>query len=345
MGIRSKTEDLKLEPIVSSEESVPVDPGILARIEDIRKAREERSVRERTDRTIRVSNTRSAASLSLMFPGLGQIYMKQTAIGAAFIVANSMLLVAYLFMGGIFALSFFDPVLPTSYDFRMLLLVPVVFALLSAVSIHMAFRLSPELKIAKLIAANKDNPYWVSFLIPGYGQLLNGQTIKSIIFSTMGILGVLSALSLYFTYSINWYDYVSGFGIEYVEKGVMILFSIAVASVFSYVVSVFDAYTVRKYPHLKRPLLKRLRKYFISEQQVKDLTPKRETNLGFVAVSLMFIFFMGFTLAGGSHRTFYAEKLDSTVATLKDRGMVMIPSYLERLTLPKRVKSFLDEMR
>jgi TM2 domain-containing membrane protein YozV len=325
-----------VEPSPETLQGVAVSQKLSERVDQLKALREGLGEEARQDRTIRLGDQKSAASLSLLFPGLGQIYMKQRAIGSAFALSNIVLVLIYLFFGGIFSPSFFDQKLISSYDFRLFLIIPLAIAVLSGISIHMAFGLFPELKLAQLITANRKNKlYWLNLIFPGYGQLLNGQPKKGVFFSSMGVLGLFYMISIFFTYSMNWYEYLEQYGIQYLERGLLFMSMVFVLSLLTYIVSNFDAYVVRRYPYLKRPVINRLKRFLGIRRSPNDRTVYRRTSLKFVLASMILVFFVCLFILSTPYRYFYEEKLETISRTLKDKGMKLVPALIDRIELPE----------
>lgn len=334
----------KLKPFADADRArikhKTLPPGILGRIKKLKRLREEKSEVSVAERTIRLGDKKSAASLSLLFPGLGQVYMGQKAFGLSFIFSNVVLTLMYLFLSGILRISVFTPELVPAYDFHVLLIAPLAIVLLSAISIHMAFGLFPELQLARLITANKKNRlYWMALLFPGYGQLLNGQPKKGIAFSSLCILAVFSGIAMFFTYSINWYEYAEEVGVRYLEIALIIMSIIVVVGIFAYLLSIFDAFVVKRNPYLKRPLLKRLGRAFGIGLSPNDKAPIRKTSLKFASISIVLLFFLSLFMLKPGYRTFYGDKIDTAKAMFMKKNMKVIPSILESVKVPDELKN------
>lgn len=315
-------------------------PGkIFGRVQKLRRLRMRPGEESPMDKTIRLGDKRSAASLSLLFPGLGQVYMGQRAFGLTFMISNLAIFAVYLFLSGILRISVFSNSLVPSYDFHVLLIAPLAIAVLSGISIHMAFDLFPELKLAQLISANRKNRlYWLSYFFPGYGQLLNGQPKKSAVFCSLWLLGIFSAASIFFAYSINWYEYTEELGINFVEKSLLILAAFVVIGFASYFVGIFDTFVVRNNPYLKRPVSKRIKRFLGMQGSSRDRTPHRRTSLKFVLVSLALFSILLVRMARPSYRTFYGEYLNKATVTLDAKGMKFVPGLLKRIHVPIKIQ-------
>jgi len=310
-----------------------INPKIYKRVEKLKLMRLGEADEETQDRTIRVVDKKSAASMSLLFPGLGQMYMGKKAIGLAFSFSSVMLVTIYMFLSGIWRISVFSQSLVPSYDFQILLITPIAVAVLSAISVHMAFGLFPELKLAQLITANrKSNLHWLALIFPGYGQLLNGQPKKGVIFSSLAVLGLFASASLFVAYSLNWYEYIEEHGVRYVEHAIIVLAVLIVIAGISYIVSVFDAVVVRQFPYLKRPPINRLKRFFGITKNPNDKIRYRKTSLKFVTASLLLVFLASlYLIKAPICNEFYSEKSKEVRIAFHEKGMVILPRILQVL--------------
>jgi TM2 domain-containing membrane protein YozV len=300
MKFKFRERDLKKE--IRTESSKKLPAGSLKRAGKLKKLWEEKAEESSIGRTIRLPDKKSATSLSLLFPGLGQVYMGQKAIGMAFMLSAFGLMALYLFLSGILNIKIFSNELIPAYDFHILLIAPIAMAILSGISIHMAFGLFPELKLTQLITANRKREYYLlSIMFPGYGQLLNVQPKKGIFFSSLSILGVFSFAGIYFTYFVNWYEYTGALGTLYVETALIVMSVVAILSLFFYIVSIFDAFTVRRHPYLKRPPVRRFFQS-LGFKSERDKAVFRRSNYAFVAISFLCFLSLSVLVSQPSYR-------------------------------------------
>jgi TM2 domain-containing membrane protein YozV len=209
----------------------------------------------------------------------------------------------------------------------------------------MAFGLFPELRLAQLITANRKNSlHWLSLIFPGYGQLLNGQPKKGVLFSSLFVLGIFSAISLFFTYSINWYEYVEELGINQVETAMIGMALAVMIGAASWVLAIFDTFIVRKYPHLKRPVSSRIKRFLGIGMSRYDKAPLRRTSLKFVAVSLILLGVAAFQLSRDPARSFYATRLKEVQGTFKQKGMIILPGLIDRIEISDNLEIKVDKL-
>jgi len=139
---QNKKRSTRLKPLEDTStltiNADPVNPRVARRVKRLKRLRREVTGEDSSGKTIRVGDKKSAASLSLLFPGLGQIYMGQTAIGAAFVFSSISLFLSYLFLSGILRISVFSTELIPSYNYHIMLISPIAMAILSGISIHMS---------------------------------------------------------------------------------------------------------------------------------------------------------------------------------------------------------------
>jgi TM2 domain-containing membrane protein YozV len=299
----------------------------------VKSNRRDETATEMTESTGSGKNPAVAATLSLLIWGMGQFYNRELKWGFLFI-----LLMANFY--GIPALvivywNFLSPYLETFQITRSgALMGTEVFWMTGLI-----FWVSNVLHAYYGADKNRTKPFeginhpvlvtFCSFLIPGWGQLLNGQPKKAfifLIFAAAGLAAVMVPGSIFFIWPmlVTIDDRIA---VEWMVVAAVVIFPIVQLM---WLVGLYDAVKVGLDPVKKEPLRNRF-EYAINRIRIKGLA---RGVLPQMKVFLMLASFLALSLALGYFYfplNNYAQLLRSLEKATEDRGMVLTPYLMDHL--------------
>jgi len=299
----------------------------------IKSEKKDRTATETTEPTGPGKNPAVAATLSLLIWGMGQFYNRELKLGFLFI-----LLMANFY--GIPALvivywNFLTPYLETFHITRSDALMGTEAFWLTG----LIFWVSNVLHAYYGADKNRTKPFeginhpvlvtLCSFLIPGWGQLLNGQPKKAfffLIFAAAGFAAVTAPVSIFFIWPML-ATIDERIAVEWMVVAAAVIFPLVLLM---WLVGLYDAVKVGLDPVKKEPLRNRI-EYAINRIRIKGLA---RGVLPQMKVFLMLVLFLGFTLALGYFYfplNNYAPLLRGLEKATEDRGMVLTPYLINHL--------------
>jgi TM2 domain-containing membrane protein YozV len=274
-----------------------------------------------------------AATLSLLIWGAGQFYNRQSKLGLLFILlmANFYTILGLAFVYWNFLTTFLEEFRTT----RSEALTAIGIIYLAGLIVWIFNILHAYYKADR----NRTEPFegvhhpllvtFCSILIPGWGQLLNGQPKKAFIFLISTAAGFTAVTALLLGRSL-WPT------LETVDDRIAIEWSIIAAVVSSplvlvmWLIGIYDAAKVGLDPVKKEPLHKRF-EYAINRIRIKGLARGLIPQL---KVFLMLVLLLTLTLVIGRYYfqvKSYAPLLQSLEKASAQRRMVLIPYLLDHL--------------
>lgn len=272
-------------------------------------------------------------SLSMFCWGAGQLFNRQQAKGAAFMV------LMFLTGSGAFLARFYreDLILfTTRLGLSRASLFLVAEALILSILFFWAYNAGDAYHGAN---RERENPFTgvssrvypvlCSLLVPGWGQFLNGQPVKGSIFTGFSIFGFFSMTTL-FSVLLAWPSLEpsdSRFIVEAIFMG-SVLFALLIP--FIWLFSAYDALQVSLDDYRKEPLWERIKAANNRRRVqgwVRGVFPQIKAT---VALGLFLVLFVII-----AYRYFPASYYDDVVlsvgSSLKDRGMTLAPELIDRL--------------
>lgn len=277
-------------------------------------------------------NPALAFSLSLFFWGGGQIYNRQRGLGFLFILimANVYTILALMILYWEFITSSLKAVYITSFQVfaacGIFYLLGLIFWAFNAIqSYHKAIktRTDPFKGID-----NRLLPPLCSFLVPGWGQFLNGQPKKGGCFLLFALAGQ-SVLAVFLLISLVWPGLDSDMDRFLLEKVLAIAVILVPLIVMFWGVGIYDAMRISLDPIKKEPLRKRV-EYAINRIRIKGWKQgvvsraKPTFALGlFLALSLI----LGYDYFPQRD---YVIMLKGVRLQLSEQKMVLIPHVIDQ---------------
>lgn len=276
-------------------------------------------------------NPATALSLSLFLWGAGQIYNGQRELGFLFllVVANFYTVLGMMWLHSETLLSFLGKFQITPFDVLIACGIFFLFGLLfwSIVVLH-AYYTSPGRPPSIDAEERSILPPLCSFVMPGWGQFLNGQSKKGIFFFLSTIQGLL-ALSALMAIPRLWPSVESAAQRLFLEKILMVAVLTVPVFLFTWIIGMYDAGRVSLDPDKKERLWNRM-KYAVNRLRMKGWA---RGVLPHLEVILMLVLFLTFFMTYSYYyfpKKFYTDRLESLQRTLSDEGMVLIPPLIDR---------------
>lgn len=283
--------------------------------------------------SLRSSPRRSlwAATLSLFFWGLGQLYNKQYQKGILFFLF--MVLGASIFY---FILNLWDQ-LPWANL--------VIFLSLAGISLMAILIWLYQILDAYRVAERKqggefsgiENAFWAataSFLIPGWGQLANGQPKKAIFFLLFHFLRCWLVGLLWLTPFV-WQRLAEGSERIFFEKFLLGTALPIPLIIFCWLLSISDAIKIAQHPGKREPLIKRIRyawnRWRIKLPEVK-IRKSRKRRIFLLVLLLLTLAAAYLSSIYFPTRQFYLSKMVDLEQELAGAGFVIIPEYLRKIS-------------
>ncbi len=276
-------------------------------------------------------NPAIAFSLSILCWGSGQFYNEDWNLGTLLLL---LMVNFYAFLGE--AIFFhqhltyvFNPYLSSHSNLLFVGWVATVFALL--------IWFSGTLHAYRKAARGREEPYagvqkWFlpplcSFLIPGWGQCLNGQFIKGAMFMIASFLGFLAIPSVVVSYLL-WPSLEPSFTRTILEWNFAVSLMAMPFLMLIWLVGIFDALQVSTDEVKKEPLLKRLS---YARNRVR-LQGWGNTVFKRVKIMVPLILLLALAVYGGMRllpAEYYEEYARKISAKLSARQMVVVPRMID----------------
>ena len=284
-----------------------------------------------TKSTERGRSPAAAFSLSLLVWGAGQIYNGQRALGFLFllIMANFYTVLGMIWFHGGLLLSLLAKLQITPFELfvacGLFIFSGLLFWFITALHAFYTSEGQPP-----LINAEERSilPPLCSLIMPGWGQILNGQVVKGIFFLLLTIPGLLTVPILLMAPRL-WPMADSAAQRLFLEKMLMAAALAVPVFILTWIVGIYDAGKVSLDPDKREPLWNRM-KYAVNRLRMKGwargVLPQME-------VILMLVLFLTFFLTYSYYyfpKKFYTDRLESLQKTLSDQGMVLLPNVIDR---------------
>jgi hypothetical protein len=276
-------------------------------------------------------NPATALSLSLFLWGAGQIYNGQRELGFLFllVMANFYTLLGMIWSHWEVFLSFLTKFRITPFEVLMacgfFFLCGLLFWFI--VALH-AYYTSKGQSPSTDAEERSILPPLCSFVMPGWGQFLNGQSKKGIFFFLLTIPGLL-ALSALTAIPRLWPILDSTAQRLFLEKILVAAALTVPVFLLTWIIGIYDAGRVSLDPDKKERLWNRM-KYAVNRLRMKGwargVLPRLE-------VALMLILFLTFLFTYSYYyfpKKFYTDRLELLQTTLSEQGMVLIPNIIGR---------------
>jgi hypothetical protein len=271
----------------------------------------------------------TALSLSLFLWGAGQIYNGQRELGFLFllVMANFYTLLSMIWLHWEVLFSFLGKFQITPFEVLitggLFFFCGLLFWFIVALHAYYTSQgRSPSIGGEERSMI----PPLCSFVIPGWGQFLNGQSKKGIFFFVLTIPGLL-ALSALVTIPRLWPSVESASERLFLEKILMITALTMPVFLLTWIIGIYDAGRVSLDPDKKERLWNRM-KYAVNRLRMKGwgrgVLPRLE-------MILMLVLFLTFFVAYSYYyfpKKFYTDRLESLQTTLSEQGMVLIPNVI-----------------
>ncbi len=277
-------------------------------------------------------NPAVAFSLSLICWGSGQFYIRQWRNGILFFLLM-LNFVGFL----IITIIFWREILPIVKSWKFtksdLLLACMVFYVLGLIvwianALHAYWKTDALRTVEFKGVEKKVLPALCSFILPGWGQMLNGQPRKGFFYLLIALLGLTALPSLPIIYLL-WPNLEPSPSKNVLDLIFGISFLLAPVLVFFWFINVFDAFKVAIDSLKKEPLLKRM--------QYATTRVRLQGGFGnFIAESkgkfLLILIFILCVLALNHFfpKKFYVSGLQGIGQHLSHRGMTVIPLMIEK---------------
>lgn len=278
-------------------------------------------------------NPAVAFSLSLLFWGAGQIYNRQRKLGLLFIL---LMLNFYLFFGIIVlhwqSLStFFKAIYVT--PFHVFVASSILYAcglfawLLGA---DHAYHRAAKIRTRPFQGvSNPLMPALCSLLVPGWGQVLNGQAKKGGFFLMFAMAGLL-AIPAILTIPHVWPSIETAEQRLFLESMLTVAFVLVPLFIIMWIVSIFDALKVSLEEIKKEPLRKRV-EYAINRIRMhgflRGMIPQAKMTL-ILGLTLTFFIAFGYFLFP---KNFYSNQLVTLQTRSSQNQMVILPDLISRI--------------
>ena len=278
-------------------------------------------------------NPALAATLSLLIWGVGQFYNRASKWGFLFtlLMVNFNLIPALVIVYWDFLIPYFETFHVTQSDALLgteaFWLTGLIFWIINVLHAYYSAEKSRTKPFEGI-----NHPVLVTFcaiLVPGWGQLLNGQPKKAfffLIFAAAGVAAVTVPVSIFFVWpmlaTIN--DRIA---VEWMVVVAVVIFPLVLLM---WLVGLYDAVKVGLDPVKKESLRNRF-EYSINRIRIKGLA---RGVLPQMKVFLMLASFLVLTLALGYFYfplNTYAPLLRSLEKATEDRGMVLTPYLIDHL--------------
>jgi TM2 domain-containing membrane protein YozV len=272
-----------------------------------------------------------AATLSLFFWGLGQLYNKQYRKGILFFLF--MVLGASIFY---FILNRWDQ-LPWANL--------VIFSSLTGLSLLAILVWLYQILEAYRVANRKqsggfpgiDNAFLAataSFLIPGWGQLANGQPKKAVFFMFFHFLRCWLVGLIWLTPFV-WQRLTEGPERVFFEKFLLGTALAIPLIVFCWLLSISDAIKIAQHPGKREPLIKRI-KYAWNRWRIKlpkvKVKKSRKRRIFLLVLLLLSLAAAYLSSIYFPTQQFYLSKMIKLEQELTRAGFVIIPEYLREIS-------------
>lgn len=276
-------------------------------------------------------NPTTALSLSLLLWGAGQIYNGQRELGFLFllIMANFYTFLGMMWFHWEALLSLLGKFQITSFEvfvaYGLFYFCGLLFWFISALHAYYTSKGQPS----SIDGEDRSIlPPLCSFLMPGWGQFLNGQNKKGLLFLLSTIPGLLALFALG-TIPRLWPTLDSAAQRLFLEKILMVAVLTVPAFLLTWIIGIYDAGRVSLEPDKKEPLFNRM-KYAVNRLRMKGwergVMPHLETVL---MLALFLTFFLTYSYYYFPKK-FYTDRLESLERTLSEQGMVLIPRVIDR---------------
>jgi TM2 domain-containing membrane protein YozV len=276
-------------------------------------------------------NPALAFSLSLLFWGAGQVYNRQGKLGLLFflLMANFYLDLGLIWVKGS---SIFSLVANEGISSRLPIGIGAFYSLgvllwfLSAE--HAYYRANRDRTDPFQGIRNRVLPSVCSFLVPGWGQFLNGQAKKGTLFFVLTMAGFLAFPALR-VIPFFWPALKTGTDRLFWEAVLVFALIVAPLVLLVWPLSAFDAWKVALHETKKEPLLKRI-EYANNRRRMRGwgglLAGLRPTLL--LVLSLVFCLAVSYYYFP---REYYVARLKDLRIESSRQKMVLIPRLIDRI--------------
>jgi TM2 domain-containing membrane protein YozV len=274
-----------------------------------------------------------AYTLSTVVWGLGQLYTDQVGKGATFMV-----LMLLFTAGTLFSLFFWDTVLVflvlrdlslsgAFLDLEILLFCALILWTYNAGD---AYHQAAKMRKTRFRGvSSRVTPLLCSFLVPGWGQYLNGQPVKGGIYRSLSVFGIFFLISV--PAVILAWPYLENTDSRFIVEEI---FAVSVLGApllpLLWAFSVHDAFKVSRDDLLKEPLGERLKAaYYRGRTQgwVRGIFPQVKGTFVLVLFLAFFVIVVYYWFPKG----YYVEELTSLRSSLGQQGMTIVPELIGRL--------------
>ncbi len=272
-----------------------------------------------------------SATLSLFFWGLGQMYNKQYRKGILLFLL--MVLGASIFY---FILNLWDQIpWANLVIFLSLAGIALLAILVWLYQILEAYRVAERKQGGEFSGIEK--PFLAataSFLIPGWGQLVNGQPKKAVFFLLFHFLRCWLVGLLWLTPFV-WQRLTEGPERIFFEKFLLGTAISIPLIIFCWLLSISDAIKLAQHPGKREPLIKRI-KYAWNRWRIKlpkvKVRRSQKQRIFLLILLLLTLAAAYFSSIYFPTRQFYLSKMISLEQELARAGFEIIPEYLRKIS-------------
>lgn len=274
-----------------------------------------------------------AATLSLLIWGTGQFYVRQMKSGILFLLlmANLCSVIGLVFFYWNFFTAFLDRVHIGRSNASAVVGTICVTALLIWIFniLHAYYNADNKRVVTYEQAGHPLLAPFCSALVPGWGQLLNGQPKKAFIFLIFAGAGLAAGTVLILTMMVwprlnNVDDRIA------VEWLIVAAVVISPPVLFMWLMSIFDAAKVGRDPVKKEPLRKRF-EYAVNRIRIKGLARGILPQFKVFFMLMLFLILSAVVFHSYFPIKNYAPILQSLEKTSEDRRMVLTPYLIDHL--------------
>ncbi len=274
-----------------------------------------------------------AYNLSLLYWGGGQFYNNQPIKGSIFLM-----IMMFLFAVAVLLLTNYDQLIPVLRErgihlsdaflaLESVLFLIILFWVFNASDAYHHARRSRKIPFSGI--DSKLAPMIGSLLLPGWGQFMNGQQFKGSILTALSVVGFFSVFSVVLTY-LAWPLLDTSDGRFLIESICAVSLVIVPFVPLLHLYSAFDAFKVSLDDFKKEAPWERVKAAYYrgrSQGLVRGIFPRiKSTSLLFLVFT-----FSAIVVYYWFPKEFYAAKITDVKRMMSDRGMIIIPEFLNRL--------------
>jgi TM2 domain-containing membrane protein YozV len=278
-------------------------------------------------------NPARAYTLSLLVWGVGQNYNDQRGKGLLFLLS-----LIFVFVGVGLSVFFQDSLLhflrthgiPAA---RAFLLAELLFFLVLIFWMYIAgdaYHAAAKMRKTRFMGIpSRVYPFFCSFLLPGWGQFLNGQPVKGSVFSGLSVFALFSLVSVP-AVLLAWPSLEVSEDRFIVEAGFAITVLYAPLIPFVWLVGSYDALKVSNDDLLKEPLWERLKaanNRRRTQGWIRGVFPHIKSTLALV----LFLAVLALVIGRSFPASYYQDYLAHARARLQEQGMTIVPELINRM--------------